>query len=59
MGRSAAARARAADLMEDIEPADQSTGQIPGASLTIAEAKRRLALTFGVDPSSVRITIEA
>ncbi len=24
-----------------------------------AEAKRRLALTFGVDPSSVKITIEA
>lgn len=27
--------------------------------LTIAEAKRRLARTLGVDPSSVRITIEA
>jgi hypothetical protein len=29
------------------------------ASLTIAEAKRRLALTFGVDPSSIKITVEA
>lgn len=27
--------------------------------LTIPEAKRRLALTFGVDPASVKITIEA
>ena len=27
--------------------------------LTIAEAKRRLALTLGVDPSSIRITVEA
>ena len=28
-------------------------------NLTIAEAKHRLAMTFGVDPSSVKITIEA
>ena len=28
-------------------------------ALTIAEAKRRLAMTFGVDPESVKITIEA
>ncbi len=27
--------------------------------LTIAEAKRRLAATFGVDPSSIKITVEA
>ncbi len=27
--------------------------------LTIAEAKRRLALTLGVDPSSIKITVEA
>ncbi|MHA6685347.1 hypothetical protein [Mesorhizobium sp. A556] len=26
--------------------------------LTIAEAKRRLALTFGVDPSAIKITVE-
>ena len=30
-----------------------------GEELTIGEAKRRLALTLGVDPSSVKITIEA
>lgn len=29
------------------------------APLTIAEAKRRLAITFGVDPSSIKITVEA
>jgi hypothetical protein len=29
------------------------------APLTIAEAKRRLARTFGVDPSSIKITVEA
>lgn len=27
--------------------------------LTIAEAKRRLAITLGVDPSSIKITVEA
>jgi hypothetical protein len=27
--------------------------------LTIAEAKRRLAMTFGVEPSSIKITVEA
>ncbi len=29
------------------------------AVLSIAEAKRRLAATFGVDPSSIKITVEA
>ena len=28
------------------------------APLTIAEAKKRLALSFGVDPEKVKITIE-
>ena len=28
-------------------------------SLTIAQAKTRLARTFGVDPSSIKITVEA
>ena len=28
------------------------------APLTIAEAKRRLAITFGVDPSAIKITVE-
>jgi hypothetical protein len=27
--------------------------------LTIAQAKRRLAMTLGVDPSSIKITVEA
>lgn len=37
------------------EPAD-----LPGdGPLTIAEAKRRLAQTLGVDPSSIKITVEA
>jgi hypothetical protein len=27
--------------------------------LTIAEAKRRLAMTLGVNPSSIKITVEA
>jgi len=29
------------------------------APLSIAEAKRRLAITFGVDPASIKITVEA
>jgi len=28
-------------------------------ALTIAEAKRRLAATLGVNPSSIKITVEA
>lgn len=36
-----------------------SSVQLEEAPLTIAEAKRRLALTFGVEPSNVKITIEA
>lgn len=45
-----------------IEPAsptsapDQSEGSEEG--LTIAEAKRRLALTFGVDPGAITITVQ-
>lgn len=31
----------------------------PDESLTIAEAKRRLALTLGVEPLSIKITVEA
>jgi len=37
------------------EPHDQPAE----APLTIAEAKRRLAQTLGVDPSSIKITVEA
>lgn len=45
-----------------IEPAspkpgpDQSSASEEG--LTIAEAKRRLALTFGVDPGAITITVQ-
>lgn len=37
-----------------IQPHDEN-----GEALTISEAKRRLALTFGVTPDSVKIVIEA
>ena len=42
-----------------IEGFDEADSEGTDENLTIAEAKRRLALTFGVDPSSVKITIEA
>jgi hypothetical protein len=38
------------------ETKDLDNGDKP---LTIAEAKRRLAMTLGVDPSSIKITVEA
>ncbi|MCB1467410.1 MAG: hypothetical protein KDK08_09780 [Rhizobiaceae bacterium] len=43
------------------EPSVTPTPSSASASdgpLTIAEAKRRLALTFGVDPESIKITVE-
>ena len=30
-----------------------------GKPLTIAEAKRRLAMSLSIDPSSIKITVEA
>ena len=54
----------------DAEDEEESAGQLtPSADqisapifedspLTIAEAKRRLALTFGVDPSAIKIIVE-
>lgn len=39
-----------------VETKDGHTKDRP---LTIAEAKRRLAMTLGVDPSSIKITVEA
>jgi transcriptional regulator with XRE-family HTH domain len=39
------------------EPPVQEDG--PGEPLTIAEAKRRLARSLGIDPSSIKIIIEA
>ena len=37
----------------------QITKDAVEAPLSIAEAKRRLAETFGVDPASIKITVEA
>lgn len=54
-----------ADLTADLSVSGNvgATGSVPNssgeASLSIAEAKRRLAATFGVDPSSIKITVEA
>jgi hypothetical protein len=48
----------AADGTEAIDTAEN---RLPDAdnSLTVGEAKRRLAITYGVDPSNVKIIIEA
>jgi hypothetical protein len=46
----------------DCEDDDEARGdELPAeeAPLTIAEAKRRLAATLGVDPASIKITVEA
>ncbi|PLU02504.1 hypothetical protein [Sinorhizobium medicae] len=49
---------------EDLAEADSSIPAVSAAAspvdeaLTIPEAKRRLALTFGVDPSAIKITVE-
>ncbi|RWK48104.1 hypothetical protein [Mesorhizobium sp.] len=49
---------------EDLAEADGSSEVAPAVAeivvepLTIPEAKRRLALTFGVDPSAIKITVE-
>ncbi len=45
-----------ADADAILEPAEADGDDKP---LTIVEAKRRLALSFGVDPSNVKITVEA
>jgi hypothetical protein len=44
---------------EEVEGFDEAGSERAVESLTIAEAKQRLAQTFGVDTESVRITIEA
>lgn len=48
------------DLAEaiDIDEHPSLTAKGNDEPLTIAEAKRRLALTFGVDPSAIKITVE-
>jgi hypothetical protein len=38
---------------------DRRNADTDNQPLTIAEAKRRLAMTLGVDPSSIKITVEA
>ena len=50
------AHPQASDLNEHSLVANQGIAEAP---LTIPEAKRRLGLTLGVDPSHIRITVEA
>ena len=45
-------------LSDDGDPPIALAVENAEAPLTIAEAKKRLALSFGVDPEKVRITIE-
>ena len=49
------------DLAASDSDGDDGSTSIPSdeGTLSIAEAKRRLAATFGVDPSSIKITVEA
>jgi hypothetical protein len=53
-----------ADADSDAEDGEDATSEAQSptdpedAPLTIAEAKRRLALAFGVDPGAIKITIE-
>jgi hypothetical protein len=55
VGKEPMLRVRLSD--EDYRPVTLAVETIE-APLTIAEAKKRLALSFGVDPEKVRITIE-
>ncbi len=48
--------AESAKDLDCYEAPDSKKGEVP---LTIAEAKQRLAITFGVAPANVKITIEA
>lgn len=47
------------DELDPDATADRQGGGSNEQSLTIAEAKRRLAVSLGVDPSSIKITVEA
>jgi hypothetical protein len=48
------------DVLADQEvESDSEAPREQEAPLTIAEAKRRLAVSLGVDPSSIKITVEA
>lgn len=50
------------DLAEALEPSNvpaiERRHEENDSPLTIAEAKRRLALTFGVEPNAIKITVE-
>lgn len=47
------------DELDHDTTADRQGGDNNEQRLTIAEAKRRLAVSLGVDPSSIKITVEA
>jgi hypothetical protein len=47
-----------AALISDDNEVDEKDTKSDEAPLTIAEAKRRLGITFGVDPSSIKIIVE-
>jgi hypothetical protein len=55
------ARMPAANMADSGDTEDSLGGEVPSveAPLSIAEAKRRLALTLGVDPANIKITVEA
>ncbi len=46
------------DSEDDDESRPVASASPEEAPLTIAEAKRRLAVTFGVDPANIKITVE-
>jgi hypothetical protein len=51
-----------APLDPDMIAAQAASDRVPQteeAPLTIAEAKRRLAIALGVDPANIKITVEA
>ena len=51
---------RLADIrLRDFGPEQVDDEAVADEPLTIPEAKRRLALTFGVDPSNIKITVES
>lgn len=49
---------KAADIEPDTAHPTPPVSEATGEGLSIAEAKRRLALTFGVDPSAITITVQ-
>ena len=47
-----------AALISDDNEVDEKDSKSDAVPLTIAEAKRRLGITFGVDPSNIKIIVE-